>query len=511
MSETLHNRFEIIDKNKQGLIIVQRATDMQKKKQVCIIQPSNQALLQPEGQSVFLQIHKCLGSGTAEMKPILVDTGPEKRPFAVYEKYRHPFKITTITEDQAWSMLGYLIPSVAINAVPFQKCLHKEDLCLDEEGRLFLCPKGVLYEDVLGNMNPYTSSGNILQKSLYGIGIILYELLSENLKFMNEDERIGFQQNPPSIGGKNSSLSSELIATIDTLIHPVPEKRTSVLTKVQSCEAPIFSLPVSHYSSASKPLVATSHKHSNTNQTNIYTSQAKPDLELPPILFVMTNTDVPNTIRRRVSALSELDDDNLSECLLRPKHTPVFGVRNERDIEEYRRYFTEIGINFKIQKKPSPVLPIMVGMLGLVLGFFHIAGFLLVGLTPVVIYFLHLQHAQYKEQWDELHRQQKRQPNTQKVLDAIQQTQRTVIKSSWPEIGKLDIYENLESLYANVDEKIVKKEDYELKMMTEIIDMCLQFEQLVENNTSDQDDAFLLESTKKNIQKLTKIADIKNI
>ena len=53
MSETLHNRFEIIDKSTQGHIIVQRATDMQKQKQVCIIQPSNQALLQPDSRSVF--------------------------------------------------------------------------------------------------------------------------------------------------------------------------------------------------------------------------------------------------------------------------------------------------------------------------------------------------------------------------------------------------------------------------------------------------------------------------
>ena len=86
-----------------------------------------------------------------------------------------------------------------------------------------------------------------------------------------------------------------------------------------------------------------------------------------------------------------------------------------------------------------------------------------------------------------------------------------LIRDAAKSVQKLDIYENLESLYANVEEKTAKKEDYELKMMTEIIDMCLQFEQLVENNTSDQDDAFLLESTKKNIQKLTKIADIKNI
>ena len=510
MSETLHNRFEIIDKSTQGHIVVQRATDTQKQKQVCIIQPSSQALLQPDSRSVFLQIHKCLGSGTAEMKPILIDSSADQKPFAVYEDYRHPFDITTITEEQAWSMLGYLIPSVAINAVPFQNCLHREDLCLDDEGRLFLCPKGVLYEDVLGNMNPYTSSGNILQKSLYGIGIIIYELLSTPLKFVNDDERIAFQKNPPSIGGKNTSLSSELIATIDTLIHPVPEKRTSVLTKVQSCEAPIFSLPVSQ-SNASKALVTTPNNRSNITQANTYTSQAKPDLELPPILFVMTNTDLPNTIRRRVSALSELDDDNLQECLLRPKHTPIFGVQNERELEEYRRCFTEIGINFKIQRKPSPVVPLMIGILGIILGFFHIAGFLLVGLTPIVIYLLHRQHAQYKEQWDELHRQQKRLPNVQKVLDAIQHTQRTVIKSSWPDIGKLDIYENLESLYGNVEAKIAKKEDYDTNLMTEIIDMCVQFEQLVESNTSDQDDTILLEATKKNIQKLTKIADIQNI
>ena len=96
-------------------------------------------------------------------------------------------------------------------------------------------------------------------------------------------------------------------------------------------------------SNASKSLVTTLHNRSNITQANTYTSQAKPDLELPPILFVMTNTDLPNTIRRRVSALSELDDDNLQECLLRPKHTPIFGVQNERELEEYRRCSTEIG------------------------------------------------------------------------------------------------------------------------------------------------------------------------
>ena len=72
------------------------------------------------------------------MKPILIDSSADQKPFAVYENYRHPFDVTTITEDQAWSMLGYLIPSVAINAVPFQNLAsHREDLCLDDEGRLF--------------------------------------------------------------------------------------------------------------------------------------------------------------------------------------------------------------------------------------------------------------------------------------------------------------------------------------------------------------------------------------
>ena len=49
-------------------------------------------------------------------------------------------------------------------------------------------------------------------------------------------------------------------------------------------------------------------------------------------------------------------------------------------------------------------------------------------------------------------------------MNAIQKTQRIVIKSSWPELGKLDIYENLESLYANVSTKIDKKEDFKAEV-----------------------------------------------
>ena len=142
--------------NNQGLLVVQKATDTQNQQLVCIVQPSAQALLQPQSKDVFLQIHNSLGSGTAELSPTLVDVEQSKKPFAVYENYRYPFETTNVTEEQAWSILGYILPSIAINAVPFQTCLHREDLCLIEDGSLRLSPKGILYMDVVTYTLSYT-------------------------------------------------------------------------------------------------------------------------------------------------------------------------------------------------------------------------------------------------------------------------------------------------------------------------------------------------------------------
>ena len=506
-----HNRFDIRENNKQGLIVVQRAIDTQLNCDVCIIKPTPQILLQSNAQDFFLQTHNCLGSGSAEMTPIMVDRMLDATPFAVYENYRNSFDISTITEEQAWLMLGYLIPSVAINAVPFQHCFHKEDLCLRDDGTLFLLPKGILYEDEIGNMNPYLTEGTPLQRSLYGIGIVLYELLSTPLRFINGDQRATFQQKPTSIGNKNTELSLDLVTTIDTLIHPNPEMRTSVLSKITATDAPTFPIPVKQKQPQKQDISKhhTQNKPMVSNTTSFVPTQAKLDLELPPILFVMTNNELPDSIRHRVSALSEIDDDNLRECLLLPKHTPIFGVQNERDLEKYKGYFDEIGIQYVIQRKPSLSIPLLIGFLGIIIGFFSIYGFLLFLLAPIISYVLYQQHAQYKTQWDELHRPQNRPPHIQNVLDAIQKTQREVIKSSWNALGKLDIYTNLEELYTAVTLKIEKKQDYTSDMAEEIIEICQQFEQIAISQSQEEDEYDVLETTKNNLKKLTKISQMR--
>ena len=98
-----NNRFDIHEKSesKQGLIVVQMATDTQQNCDVCIIKPASQVLLQSSAQDFFLQTHNCLGSGTAEMTPIVVDRMLDTTPFAVYEDYRNPFDVSSITEEQA--------------------------------------------------------------------------------------------------------------------------------------------------------------------------------------------------------------------------------------------------------------------------------------------------------------------------------------------------------------------------------------------------------------------------
>ena len=507
------NRFDIHENShsKQGLIVVQIATDTMKKCDVCIIKPAPQILLQSNAQEFFLQTHNCVGSGTAEMTPIMVDRMVDMTPFAVYENYRYPFEISSITEEQAWSILGYLIPSVAINSMPFQNCFHREDLCLRDDGTLFLLAKGILYEDEIGKMNPYLTEGTPLQRSLYGIGIVLYELLSTPLRFMNGDQRAAFQQKPTSIGNKNTELSLDLVTIIDTLIHPNPEMRTSVLSKITATDAPIFPIPVKQKQPKQQDISKhhTQNKPMVSNTTSFVPTQAKPDLELPPILFVMTNNELPDSIRHRVSALSEIDDDNLRECLLLPRHTPIFGVQNERDLERYKAYFDEIGIPYVIQRKPSLSIPLFMGLLGVIIGFFTIYGFLLFLLAPVISYVLYQQHAQYKTQWDELHRQQNRPPHVQQVLDAIQKTQREVIKSSWGELGKLDIYANLEELYTAVALKIEKKQDYTSEMAAEIIEICEQLENVALSQSDVEDEQDVLEKTKSNLKKLSKISQMR--
>ena len=96
------------------------------------------------------------------------------------------------------------------------------------------------------------TNGTPLQKSLYGLGVLLFGMLSNPLKAQKPSELEQIQRNPPALKDQRPEIPDELNQLVSQLLHPNPSQREQALALAHPTEAIL--LPKTTSTSATTPI-----------------------------------------------------------------------------------------------------------------------------------------------------------------------------------------------------------------------------------------------------------------
>ncbi|MEC7985690.1 MAG: hypothetical protein VX278_11040 [Myxococcota bacterium] len=420
-----------------------QAKDRSTDQLVEIITPSNSARLRPNATPFFLSSHK------HQTQPSAIWIGEsESRSIAVY-----PYPLTPLTaipklgHEEGAQFARYALSELKQNADAFSEGLRLSDLCVDAQNQIVLRPSGITPKESNIKIDMAATSGTPLQKSLYGLGILLFGMLSTPIKAATPSEREQIRQNPPRLKLQRPDIPEELDQLIAQLLHPDPEKRELSLEKSHPVD-PIL-LPQKESETASKP----------TSTGTIQFPEVQRDLSLPTWLIFCKEKTLPINIARRIAAISQLDPKGITT---NSHLLPLCGADTESEANRKADLIRKSGIDVEVRHKRSGINPFVVFGITLflsALSLLSIFGLGLPGIALAAIIFLvgtlvsasigvrgNGKNQKLHRAWNELLSPRGVDQSILQGRASTQSARRAIMSSPLPSLAKIDLYESLDEM-----------------------------------------------------------------
>ncbi|MBM74925.1 MAG: hypothetical protein CMK59_05965 [Proteobacteria bacterium] len=471
MSRLINNRFLPQKHKTEGELLVYEGLDEATGQKVEIIRPSKRAQMRHGGETFFLETQHSAGSNPSEQKPLWVGQD-EKGPLAIFSEPLQPYSNIDLTPDEAMHILRWLVPALNISAQGFSKGLRPADLGLTKEGQLWLRPSGILPTDSLSDIDPYKTQGTSLEQAIYGLGLILYESLTEKLRFTKKSALEQFKNATPSLRTRRPNLPEDLIEIIDTMLDSIPQSRIAVISKIEACsEPPILNIPEKK---TPLPNVVTTKP---VQQRTSHTSLVKEDTPLPRHVLLLNTKSLPDAIRRNASALANIDDETLRLNMNQDKPLPIAGTALEPHAEALQALLKEHGIKTEIQSlKPNIILPSITTSLAFFCFYllwtmggllFMISGSFLIGLS-FLLFFRQGDRSSLQKSWNDLHLGVSRPEHFQQSEDLLQNARASILRSQLPQIAQIELLSSIDELQNGLSLKMNSGSELTLEELEKI-------------------------------------------
>ena len=515
MSSLINNRFLAQQYRQEGELLVYQGVDKATNAPIEIIRPSKRAQMRHGGTEFFLETQRNAGCNPSEQKPIWVGQD-DSGPIAVYEESLTPYQNIDLTPEGVMHILGWIVPSLLINAQSYTEGLRPADLWIDKDGQLWLRPSGIKPRDSISELDPYKTNGSPLEQAIYGLGLILYESLTEKIRFSKQSALEHFQSSPPSLRSQRPELPNTLVDILDSMIDPIAQSRTAVASQISSRSAP--------------PTLSTPEKVELLDDiipTNLVVQKTasnplvKEDIPLPPYILILKSTALPDAIRRNASALANIDDETLRLNMRKNKPLPLAGQTHEAKAEEISLLFKEHGISTEIistkRKVFLPILSLLISLAcfsvwllsyGAELQYFFLAGLFLAGLSLFQMFKMG-NHKNIQNAWNELHVRTSRSEHYQKSEALLQNARAHILRSDLPQMALLELLQSINDLQNGLSLKMSSGADLTPQEFNQITEAC---DELLNSAKSfSLEEPLKIEEVKRRAQRITALSQNINI
>jgi hypothetical protein len=411
-----------------------------------IIQLSPRALLLPNSREHFLAAHREMDTGAAISKAIWVGEHSGS-PAAVYPLAHAPFPAAASLEaDEAMAMASWLAPSILSNLGAHADGLRPEDLVIDKEGVLRLRPAGVVNVHSLAKMDVFQCDGSPVEKGLYGLGMMLFGALCDLPTAKNPAELEKLQKNPPKISSFLPDIDPVLQELVDGLRSPDPKTRRKVAERLS--EGPPFTVPL-HWIQKEESAPAVQRSAPAVHQPQQSLSRARQDLPLPKFVVFIEEQRIPDTIRRRLSAITSVDDQCLKRELRDAGPIPLGGGNRLADAKDLLEEIESLGLSAKTDSAKGGVplaIPLTASLIvgAGVFAFNALAG-IGIGAILAVGSFIAAgmkrsgRRSSLQSRWNDLHSPGNRDPMLSEARSALQEARRSILASPLPSVLQRDL------------------------------------------------------------------------
>ncbi|MFT4977424.1 MAG: hypothetical protein ACI8S6_003329 [Myxococcota bacterium] len=310
----------------------------------------------------------------------------EGAPVAAYPMSSSWTEHAPLTDDALLQLAAWLAAAMTAAPDALGGALRPEDVVLLPDGVPMLQPTGVQPRHSRAVPTPHLAPGDgtPLDGALYGLGLLLFEAAAGQTPFSPETvtDLLRQQQHPPRLRDIRPDISDELDALTGALMSPEPANRRGALSRLRADASPHVGVK----QAATAPIAPVAQEIVATRAPT--QAGARRDVPLDAWVVTADLTRTPETLRRRLAALSGFSDVALARAAREGLPVPVGSARSEAEARSIAERLGAASVPLSVQpsSKQSRAL-LAAGLLAALLGVGLLvagSGAAAIGLSPLL-------------------------------------------------------------------------------------------------------------------------------